>query len=76
MSIFRIEGLTKADVELLDIMWAIDTTDELAAFIAKQTPGVQKRIRVLMEMLKLADIDDEDDVSMAQDMLRGIGVKC
>ena len=76
MSIFRIEGLTKADVELLDIMWAIDTTDELAAFIAKQTPGVQKRIRVLMEMLKLADIDDDNDVSMAQDMLRSIGVKC
>ena len=76
MSIFRIEGLTKADVELLDIMWAIDTTDELAAFIAKQTPDVQKRIRVLMEMLKLSETDYDDDVSMAQDMLRSIGVKC
>ena len=76
MSIFRIEGLTKADVELLDTMWAIDTTDDLAAFIAKQTPGVQKRIRVLLELIKLADTDQEDDVSMAQSMLRNIGVKC
>ena len=76
MSNLRIDGLTKADVELLDTMWAIDTTDELAAFIAKQTPGVQKRIRVLMEMLKLAEIDDEDNVSMARKMLKDIGVNC
>lgn len=74
----RIDGLSKADVQLLDAMWALDTTEELAAFIAKQSPGVRKRIAVLRELLMLAGIDDDveevEDYSMANDMLRSIGI--
>jgi hypothetical protein len=74
----RIDGLTESDVKLLDAMWALDTTEELAAFIAKQSPGVRKRIMVLREMLLLGSIDDDveeaNNNSMANDMLRSIGI--
>ena len=74
----RIDGLTESDVKLLDAMWAIDTTEELAAFIARQPPNVRKRIVVLREMIVLAGIDDDveeaKDNSMANDMLRSIGI--
>ena len=74
----RIDGLTESDVKLLDAMWALDTTEELAAFIAKQSPGVRKRIMVLREMLLLGSIDDDveeaNDTGMANDMLRSIGI--
>ena len=74
----RIDGLTESDVKLLDAMWAIDTTAELAAFIARQTPTVRKRIEVLREMVVLAGIDEDveeaKDNSMANDMLRSIGI--
>jgi hypothetical protein len=74
----RIDGLTESDVKLLDTMWAIDTIDELTAFIARQPPNVRKRIAVLREMVVLAGIDEDveeaKDNSMANDMLRSIGI--
>ena len=74
----RIDGLTESDVKLLDAMWALDTTEELASFISKQSPGVRKRIMVLREMIVLAGIDDDveeaNDTGMANDMLRSIGI--
>lgn len=74
----RIDGLTESDVKLLDTIWAIDTIDELTAFIARQPPNVRKRIAVLREMVVLAGIDEDveeaKDNSMANDMLRSIGI--
>jgi hypothetical protein len=74
----RIDGLKNADVKLLDAMWAMDTIDELAAFIAQQEPSVRKRIMVLREMMVLAGIDDNvteaEDNNMATEMLRNIGI--
>ena len=55
----RIDGLTESDVKLLDTIWAIDTIDELTAFIARQPPNVRKRIAVLREMVVLAGIDED-----------------
>lgn len=75
----RIDGLTPGDIKLLDVMWAIDTTEELAEFISRQSPGVRRRIAVLRELLLIASIDDNvedaDDNALATDMLKDIGVK-
>ena len=74
----RIDGLKNTDVKLLDAMWAMDTIDELSAFIAQQKPSVRKRIMVLREMMVLAGIDDNvteaEDNNMATEMLRNIGI--
>lgn len=74
----RIDGLTESDVKLLDAMWALDTTEDLMAFIAKQSPSVRKRIGVLRELLVIAGIDEDveeaNDNTLANDMLMNIGV--
>lgn len=52
-----IRGLTFDQIELLDQMWAIDTADELEAYMLKQPPEVRHKIRVLQEMLHLSYSD-------------------
>jgi hypothetical protein len=74
----RIDGLTPGDIELLDMMWALDTTEELDEFISRQRPGVRNRIEVLHELLIIAGIDDDvedaNDNTLAATMLKNIGV--
>jgi hypothetical protein len=74
----RIDGLTPGDIELLDMMWALDTTEELDEFISRQRPGVRNRIEVLRELLIIAGIDDDvedaNDNTLAATMLKNIGV--
>lgn len=72
----RLNGLTMEQCELLDQMWALDSLEELRAFIESQEPSVQKEIMTLRELLILGSIDDEIDEMKtypdAEQMLRGI----
>ena len=74
----KIDGLSKADVELLDIMWQLDTEDELYSWLKRQSPGVQKRAKVLIELAVMADREEgplDNDTLIGQMMLESIGVK-
>jgi hypothetical protein len=72
----RLNGLTMEQCELLDQMWALDSLEELRAFIESQEPSVQREIMTLRELLILGGIDDEIDEMKtypdAEQMLRGI----
>ena len=72
----RLNGLTMEQCELLDQMWALDSLEELRAFIESQEPSVQREIMILRELLILGGIDDEVDEMKtypdAEQMLRGI----
>lgn len=75
----KIDGLSPADVELLDIMWQLDTEEELYNWLKRQSPGVQKRAKVLIELAVMADREDsslDKDTLIGQMMLKKIGVKC
>ena len=75
----KIDGLSKADVALLDIMWQLDTEDELYSWLKRQSPGVQKRAKVLIELAVMADREEgplDKDTLIGQIMLKKIGVKC
>jgi len=75
----KIDGLSKADVELLDIMWQLDTEEELYSWLKRQSPGVQKRAKVLIELAVMADREEgplDNDTLIGQMMLKKIGVKC
>lgn len=74
----KIDGLSKADVELLDIMWQLDTEEELYSWLKRQSPGVQKRAKVLIELAVMADREEgplDNDTLIGQMMLESIGVK-
>jgi hypothetical protein len=75
----KIDGLSKADVELLDVMWQLDTEEELYKWLKRQSPGVQKRAKVLIELAVMADREEgplDKDTLIGQIMLKKIGVKC
>jgi predicted transcriptional regulator len=75
----KIDGLSKADVELLDIMLQLDTEEELYKWLKRQLPGVQKRAKVLIELAVMADREEgplDKDTLIGQIMLKKIGVKC
>ena len=74
-----LDGLTEVDRKLLDIMWSIDTQEELNYFISMLPKALRDRAEVLIELVKLAGIDDEveamNEYSDANEMLKNIGVK-
>lgn len=71
-----LEGLTDVDRKLLDIMWSIDTQEELNYFLTMLPKVLRDRAEVLIELVKLAGIDDEVEAMEtypdAEDMLRDI----
>lgn len=74
----RIEGLTNKQVEILDNLWACDTTEEVFEWMSSLSDEDFQMAVTLQEMVIDAMLEKpaEDDVSMAQNMLRDIGVKC
>ena len=74
----RIDGLNDKQVKMLDKLWSMDTTDEVLEWLNTLGEADFKMAVVLQEMVIEAMLEKpaEDDVSMAQSMLRNIGVKC
>jgi hypothetical protein len=73
----RIDGLTDRQVKFLDKMWSMDTQEEVAAWFRTLRDDDLNMAVTLHEMLvsQMLEQPAEDDVSMAQSMLRDIGVK-
>lgn len=71
----KIEGLSPVDVKLMDIMWQLDTEEELYGWLDQQPLDAQKRARVLIELILMADREEseDDDVSIGRAMLKSIG---
>ena len=75
----KIDGLSKADIELLDVLWQLDTEDELYSWLKRQSPGVQRQAKVLIELAVMADREGDPmdkDTIIGSMMLESIGVKC
>jgi len=74
----RIDGLTDKQVEILDKLWACDTTEEVFEWMTSLDDDTFRMAVTLQEMVidSMLEQPAEDDVSMAQNMLRNIGVKC
>lgn len=64
MKQIELRGITQADVQLLDTLWALDTMEDVAAFRSLQTVETQKRMDVLVEMIRVTIIDgDVEDLN-------------
>jgi hypothetical protein len=73
-----LHGLTPNQVKLLDKLWSIDTQEEVSAWFAGLDNDTFREAVVLQQMLLDAMLEEsaEDNVLMARNMLRDIGVKC
>jgi hypothetical protein len=64
-----IEGLSKKQRALADILWAMDGTEQVHAFIAALHPKDRKDAKTVCEMMILACIDECEDVEIAEQVL-------
>jgi hypothetical protein len=76
----QIDGLSKEERKLLDIIWNLKSKEELAAFYLKQNYLVRQTLDLLIELLKYAAIDEEVEKAKhtldACRMLKEIGIDC
>ena len=66
----QIENLNKYQVKILDHLWSLDTEEEVERFINSFGTKRQRECRTLLEMLRLAIIDDE--VAEATDAVKDL----
>lgn len=57
-----IEGLSRKQKALADIMWAMDGTEQVTSFIAALHPKDRKEASAVCELMILACIDECDTV--------------
>lgn len=74
----RIDNLNEKQVKFLDKLWSMDTQEEVSAWFRTLRDKDLTMALTLHEMLigQMLEQPAEDNVSMAQSMLRDIGVKC
>jgi hypothetical protein len=68
--VIQIENLNKYQVKILDHLWSLDTEEEVEHFINSFGTKRQRECRTLLEMLRLAIIDDE--VAEATDAVKDL----
>jgi len=59
MERFRIEGLKKYQVQLLDQMWECETPNDLFEFRSSLNPAMQQEVDTLVTLVHLSQIDYE-----------------
>lgn len=69
----RIENLTEHQRILLDTMWTKDTSEELYNWMETLTPNNAREVDVLIELVRLAYIDNEvtctTDLTLAENAI-------
>ena len=64
-----ISGLTKRQVKLLDKMWAIDSYQEYMDWKESMTEKQVQEVDTLEEMVMLAELDEIDDLTEANNLI-------
>ena len=69
-----IHGLTKGQVAVADKLWGLKGYTEYEAYRATLSENELQVVNTIEELMFLADIDEVDDLTVAQLMLLSIGV--
>ena len=73
----RIDGLTQEQCDMLDIMWNLDTCEELYNFFQTLDEDEYRMAMTLQQMLiQEAEEEETENLTMAKQMLQNIGVNC
>ena len=58
MNEIQIQGLTQNQVDLLDIMWAIESFEDFEAWILTLDRDVRREVKILAELLILETMEE------------------
>ena len=68
----EIHGLNKKQRLLADIIWALDSQQQVETFIASLPPKDRKEAETVTQMMILAFFDECDSVAEAQQVIKSI----
>ncbi len=57
-----IEGLTKKQKLMADLMWSMDSKDQVMTFIRSLSPNDRQQAQVICELMVLALFDEVDTI--------------
>lgn len=70
MKEIKIDGLTKEQCEMLDVMWSIDSIEEFSEWMGSLTTKELVMALSLQELLVYHTMDEIDDISLAKQYLK------
>ncbi len=65
-----IEGLSQRQRIIADVLWSMDTPEQVASFIDSLSGNTQREARVVMTMMTWAMLDTVNDTNLAEQVLR------
>jgi transcriptional regulator of NAD metabolism len=74
----RFEGLTPKQVEMLDKLWSMDTSEQVLEWMKSLNDDDFRMAVTLQEMVidALLEQPAEQDLSLAKQALNNIGIRC
>ena len=58
----RLEGLTKQDIQICNLLWNCDTLEAVDAMVKAMPPAYKSRAVVMRELMTAAQLDTVEDV--------------
>lgn len=71
----EIQGLSKLQMELADLMWEMDTLDDVHNFINQLPKRMRGQAKLVLEMMTVAAVDDmvrDDDLELAKGVIDSV----
>lgn len=71
----EIQGLSKLQMELADLMWDLDTLDDVHNFINSLPKRMRGQAKLVLEMMTVAAVDDmvrDDDLELAKGVIDSV----
>ena len=58
----KLEGLSKLDVQICNLLWNCDTVQAVDAMVAAMPPAYKQRAEVMRELMTAATLDQVEDI--------------
>ena len=58
----RLEGLTKQDIQICNLLWNCDTLEAVDAMVKAMPPAYKNRAVVMRELMTAAQLDTIEDI--------------
>lgn len=71
----EIQGLSKLQMELADLLWEMDTLDEVHDFINSLPKRMRGQAKLVLQMITIAAVDDmvsNDDLELAKRVIDSV----
>ncbi len=58
----KLEGLTKQDIQICNLLWNCDTVEAVDRMVAAMPPAYKQRAQVMRELMTAAQLDQVEDI--------------